>query len=112
MILESPLCISARLMPAIKVGNAYISFDLDCLDRFHIDTPDWSETVPGFRLPNIRFESDIEMAREAFSAFLSFAAAMRYSDSDNRDLFQPIVREWLYEHEDEIAYMHFEFTGD
>lgn len=113
MKLHAPFLISARLAPALKLGeHAWLSLvgvkDGDVYDlggyrdrvTFALDTPDFDyETddlmsgVGGFRSPV-----------EAFDAFLSFlgAAAEARNGGDNSTLFPAHVMVWATEHADDI----------
>ena len=113
MKLHAPFLISARLAPALKLGeHAWLSLvqikDGDFYDMggyrdravFALDTPDFDyETddlmsgVDGFRSPV-----------EAFDAFLSFlgAAGEARNGRDNSTLFPAHIMAWAAEHVDDI----------
>lgn len=109
MKLSPPFCISARLLPALKIGDSWLSFDMDTV-TFHLDTPDWEETIVDFRpAPG----SNVQGCFEAVLSFMDAAAeAQRSLDqgrfTDNGDLFDPVLMRWCQENADEIGQLRFE----
>ena len=108
--LEYPLIIGSRLLPAVKIGNATLSLDINGMEQFILDADGRAYTIDGFRFPR-NGKSDNELVREAFRAFVDFATASNEAveftartgrQSDNLDLFELPVREFLYEHSNEI----------
>lgn len=109
MHLVPPLCISSRLLPAVRIGDVVISLvritpDDDGRQRAHIvidgigKRPYHDATMrsgcDGFAGP-----ADI------FSTFLAFlgACAESYPDGENADLFPPRVARWAAQYADEIG---------
>ena len=111
MTLEWPLIISARLLPAIKIGYDYLSIDFDDNSnswRYYIDTKDGRE-LSGDGLRG-RF-SDV---REVFACLLDFmgacAESIRYSrhtgeKGENSDLFSLEIADWIEDNQTRIEYL-------
>lgn len=115
MKLHSPFQISSRLMPAIKIGGAWIS--LDCgkttdegRTRYNvwIDLPDGTE----HQVTDLKSGVGGGDVQSGFVALLSFlgAAAESYSfrmrtgyRGENEDLFPAPVVRWAYENSDDIT---------
>lgn len=112
MILHAPFFISARLAPALKIGDATLSLiKTEVTDErrvrctFALDTPEFEyidcnmqSGCGGFR----------EGPVEAFDSFLSFLAAgaeaARYGpESDNYDLFPPHIMQWCEDNDTDIG---------
>ena len=129
MILNSPLKISARLLPALKLADAWLSFDPStCL--FYLDVAETEgrpttkeHTITGFRPPACRYQNEEEFVRESFDAILSFMSACAEGigyelrtgrKSENGDLFEADVAAWCYENRDAIdeASWELEYVGE
>lgn len=112
MILHAPFEISARLLPALRIGDAWLSLE-SCeftnggRATFILDYTDEHGKRAEYRDANLRsgamrpFESPVE-AFETFISFLS-AAAEASEDGDNADLFPPAVMAWAREAGDTIS---------
>lgn len=110
MKLEWPLIISSRLLPAVQVGDGYLSIDFDNNSnswRFHIDTQNGEFSGDGLKG---RF-SDV---REVFACLFDFMEAciesIRYSRhtgerGENCELFSPEIAEWIEENQTQIEYL-------
>lgn len=122
MKLTYPFQISARLAPALRVGDAWLSF---ADGRFVFDFPDGSEhVVTDFHFPQGRISgtTDERFLQDGFSAILSFlgacAESRNYADrtgrpGENSDLFPESVGAWAQANADEIAMLDCEITeGD
>jgi hypothetical protein len=117
MILKQPFIISARLLPALKIGNATLHLDnvtygTENRDRAHfiLDLPD------GVEYKDDQLQSGqggFSRTQDAFATFLCFldAAAESYiyadnaysTDSDaNMSLFPENVVQWAAENADEL----------
>lgn len=106
MILHEPFKIGPRLLPALRVGDAWISYDEP---RFFIDIPDSCEyVISDFRPPRCG-DRKVE---EAFSAILSFMLAAgesrRYREmtgrtGENEDLFSSHIVDWITDNMDELS---------
>lgn len=122
MKLQSPFQISARLAPALKIADAWLSF---ADGRFVFDFADSSEhVVTDFNFPKIRIlgTTDERFLQDAFSAILSFLGACAESRSyaerrgkdasegENSGLFPGAVGAWAQMHSDEIAMLDCEIT--
>lgn len=66
MILKSPFAISARLLPALRIGDAWLSWDGGV---FFLDRPDSEYVIDDFHPGAI---ADVQ---ECFAAILSFMSA-------------------------------------
>lgn len=104
MILHPPLKISARLLPAIKIGETWISYD-NCGD-FVFDFPDGSEYTADSYHPGCGHEIE-----DVFADILSFLDAALESrdfrlrtgiEGECEDLFPPHVLDWMAPHQCEI----------
>jgi len=122
MKLKSPFIISARLAPALKIADAFLSFDKG---QFVFDFADGSEhIVKDFHFPQgrIRGTTDERFLQDGFSAILSFLGACAESrkyatrkgldamEGENSDLFPASVGEWAEANSDEIAMLDCEIT--
>lgn len=122
MKLQSPFQISARLAPALKIADAWLSF---AEGRFVFDFADGSEhVVTGFNFPQCRFRgtTDERFLQDGFSAILSFLGACAESRSyaerrgkdasegENSGLFPEVVGAWAQMHSDKIAMLDYEIT--
>lgn len=120
MILHPPFAISARLLPALKINDGWISMEWDgfssdhrAIGKYHIDIPagefsgnDLKSGVGGASLQSM------------FASLLSFlgaaAESYRYEmqssglKGENTDLFPAPVVEWAYRNADEISMMEME----
>lgn len=113
MELKTPFFISARLAPAIKVGNATISLietteGNECRTRciFAIDTSEFEYIDRSLQTGCGSYGTQV-----VFASFLSFlsAAGESYShtmrtgkESENASLFPANITEWAYQNSDEI----------
>lgn len=122
MKLQSPFLISARLAPALQIGDACLSFDRG---QFVFDFADGREyVVTDFHFPQMRVHgtTDERFLQDGFSAILSFlgacAESRTYARRDGRDemegenssLFPAWVGAWAEQHSDEIAMLDCEVT--
>jgi hypothetical protein len=124
MKLTAPLIITARLMPGVRIGNAFIS--LDCgggssprgrtIYRAFIDLADGTE----HEVTDLRSGCQGGSIQDGLSALLSFltAAAESYQyrmrtggtepDPDgNEGLFPPAIVEWAAENADELSMLSY-----
>ncbi len=120
MKLNKPFEISARLMPAVKVGGAWIS--LECgrtnsegrtIYKAFIDLPHGKE----YAINDLKSGCQGGSIQEGMEALLSFlgAAAESYAyrmrtgyAGENEDLFEPEVVRWAYENQDDISSLELE----
>lgn len=122
MKLLHPFAISPRLAPALRIGDAWLSF---ADGQFVFDFADGSEhVVTDFRFPQMRVRgtTDERFLQDGFSAILSFLGACAESrnyaerrgrdamEGENSGLFPPAVGEWAQQHADEIAMLDCEIT--
>lgn len=121
MKLHSPFLISARLLPAVKVGDAYISIEIAGSTssgrtryQYYIDTPTFEHTDTD--LKSGCQGGSLESGMESLLAFLEAAAeSYRYrgcvytgDPDDNSSLFPQQVTEWAYQHSDKIGMLRLE----
>lgn len=115
MILKPPFIIGARLLPALKIGDSYLSIGVegDAVVAY-VDTPDQEFAVYGFR-PGLGMST-----QGCFESMLSFMlAAAEAQDSvdngrfsDNADIFEPPVMRWCQENAEEIGGLLFELEEE
>lgn len=109
MILKPPFKISARLLPSLHIGGAWISIELlsHTHARYFIDLPDDSEVTGD----DLSCRAGISL-QSAFSSLLSFlcayAEAIDYTtrtkrESDNGDLFPASCADWATSNVDELG---------
>jgi hypothetical protein len=101
MQLRYPFLISARLLPALKIGDGWLSFDPKTY-VFYLDTPKFEYKVDDFR-PGCGHG-----VQGCFNDILSFFESAvdedRYPDIDDCDrLFPDRVTRWLVANEYEIS---------
>ena len=103
MILHPPFTISARLLPALKIGESYLSWDGE---DFFIDAPDFQYVIDDFG-PGAGADT-----QECFHAILDFLYAAvesrKYRErtertGENEDLFPAHIVDWAVDHNDEIG---------
>jgi hypothetical protein len=115
MKMSSPFLISARLLPAVKIGESFISLKSrgtngegrDCY-IYYIDTPEFK--YEGDDLKTGCQGGDYQEAMESLLTFLSAAAeswarqmrSREWGEGENADLFPPMVMEWAYQYREEI----------
>jgi len=120
MILHSPFCISARLLPAVRVGTAFVSIEFSkrpgregrARYQYHIDAPDFTYT--GDDLQSGCQGGSLQEGMESLLSFLG-AAAESYSyrqrtgrAGENEDSFPANVVEWAYQNSDELSSLGYE----
>lgn len=120
MQLKPPFAISSRLMPAVRVGNAWISLDLGSITRdgrtrykVWIDLPDGSE----YEIDDLRSGVGRGSVQDGMASLLGFlsAAAESYDyrqrtgrAGENEDLFALAIVEWASANSDEISLLQLE----
>ena len=106
MILKPPFTIGARLLPALKIGDSYLSVDTEYGSVvFYLDTPDQEFEIHGFR-PGLGMS--VQGCFESLLSFMLSAAEAQDSVdvgrfSDNADIFEPTVMRWCQENATEIG---------
>lgn len=96
MRLHPPFMISARLLPALRIGDAFLSFDGK---DFVLDDKDLEYIIDDFR-PGPGSDTQ-ECFRAIFSFMLAAEEGRRYG-GENEDLFPPHIVDWICENKDEI----------
>lgn len=110
MELHPPLMISARLLPAVRIGDTFISIEPTCT-RDHSGKPLWRYFIDG---PHLIHEGEDlagwDDSRGMLGSLLSFlsACAESYPDGECADLFPANVAEWAQENSDEISIISLE----
>ena len=109
MKLKKPFQISARLLPALHIGGAWVQLErLPGLNsenrtvyRWTIDLPDGAE----FTGSDLRSGCGGGSLQSGFESLLSFLGAFAEAgeDRENSDLFPAGLREWAESAADEIA---------
>lgn len=101
MKLQHPFCISARLLPALKIGDGWLSFDPKT-HIFYLDTPEFKYEIKDYR-PGCSHG-----IQDCFSGILIFfesaiQSANFYEKTDV--LFPEHVTKWLVANEYDICDM-------
>lgn len=118
MLLRPPMEISARLLPAVRIGDSWISLDYrgDREFKWYIDTPIGEFSGTDFRGPACGDMDDfIRKSMESFLGFLdAFVEAIEYTrrtgrESENADLFPAELTDWAVENRDEILLKRLDF---
>ena len=109
MILHPPFKISARLLPALQIGDAWLSWNNF---EFFLDRPGEPEYVIDDFRPGLGAQP-----QECFAAILSFmdaaAESRQYRErtgrkGENEDLFPPHIVDWIADNVNEIACLRLE----
>ena len=113
MILKPPFIIGARLLPALKIGDSYLSFDMST-NVFYFDTPDFSRVSCG--LTRRAWQIPVQRQFEGLLSFMLAAAEAqsavdRGRSSDNANIFDPAVMRWCQENTNEIGCLRLEIEG-
>ena len=120
MILHAPIEITARLLPGIKVGDAYLSIDYDdepgddgrTRYRYFIDLPDGVE----HENDDLRSGCDGGNLVEGLASLLNFLSACGKSMECRLDeepgefanMFPVVVGEWCAENQNELSLLSLE----
>lgn len=126
MKLNSPFQISARLLPAVRIGDAWISIKFNGATndgraryRYFIDLPDGTEHSAN-DLQSGCGGGSLQGGMESLLSFLGACAeSVRYGtkydkfgdgtdDDSNADLFPATIAEWAYQNSDEISMLQCE----
>lgn len=114
MTLHDPFKISPRLLPALQIGDGWVSLEaVGCNDdrlvyRWYID-------IPAGEFSEADLESPRDCLQESFGTLLAFLDAAQESyayglttgrETENKDLFPTPVVEWAYQHSSEIESLH------
>lgn len=109
MTLHKPFIIGPRLLPALHIGDGFISYDFDT-DLWYIDTPTGEHAIDDFRAGGGR--SHMDDLQRSFASLLSFLEACVESrqyerrtgrEGENSPLFPDHVAEWAEECVEEIS---------
>lgn len=118
MKLLNPFKIGSRLLPALQVGDGWLSYDLQ-KGQFVIDLPDGQE----YWITDFRPAPDSDLQGQ-FCAILSFLLAcaesreyaFRYfkkiENTENGALFPENVGKWAEHNSNEISILQFELSGE
>ena len=119
MKLQSPVEITSRLLPGVRVGGATISIDYSRersgrqAYRWYIDLPDGSEHT-GDDLSSGVGGGSLQSGLESLLSFLSACGeSVNYRDrtgrdGENADLFPAPVAEWAAQNSDELSMLAIE----
>lgn len=117
MILQSPICITARLLPGVKIDNAFVSISYSkragsegrTRYRWHIGLPEGEYT--GDDLQSGCQGGSLQEGLESLLCFLGACGeSWRYSGpgEENADLFPQPVAEWAAQNADELTMLEYE----
>ena len=110
VILHEPFKISARLCPAIKINDTWMSWDNGA---FVLDFPDGTDYAIN------DFHGGLGGLQDYFEAILSFMGAAAESrqyrertgmEGENEDLFPPHIVDWIVDNLDEIECLQCDLT--
>lgn len=107
MTLHHPFQISARLLPAIQIGNDWISIEFDgesqgrARYKYHIDFGEQEYT--GNDLKSGIGGGSLQEGMASLLSFLSACAESFPGKGENYDLFPPRIAAWAYRNSDEIS---------
>ena len=117
MLLKSPVMITARLMPGVKIGDAFVSIEYsDCAGRdgrtryrWFVDLSDGREFTDD-DLQSGCGGGSLQAGLESLLSFLgAFAESWRRGPGgDNGDLFPEGLHEWATQNSDEIGMLAIE----
>lgn len=106
--MNCPIQISARLLPAVKIGDSWLSFE-PVAKVFYLDTPDGDYVLTGFRFYG---NTSIEALSTCLVFMMAAAEAQNAVDagrfSDNAGIFSPDIMRWCQESASEIGCMQYE----
>lgn len=118
MILHDPFKISARLLPALQIGEAWLSLEdihacatregRDCAE-FVLDLPDGREYHDRTVQSGVQGFSSVASAFEGFLSFLSHAVETR---ENPEALFPPHILEWARDNRSAIESAHLDITDE
>lgn len=105
MILHPPTMITARLLPGVRVGNAFVSLEPTC----NTDSRGATKWRWYIDIGNREFQGDdlsgwggTQEMLENLLAFLG-AAAESFPNGENADLSPAPVVEWAHQNSDELS---------
>ena len=107
--MNNPIQISPRLLPGVKIGDSWLSFEPDT-QVFHLDTPEFYKASCG-----LKAHSAIPVLQQ-FQGMLSFMLAAAEAQnavdagrfSDNADIFSLDIMRWCQENATEIGCVQYE----
>lgn len=103
MILNPPFMISGRLLPALKINDAYLSYDQNTT-LFYLDTPEMCVTIDDFT-PG--YSMGVQGCFECLLDFMSYAA-----ETSDDDLFDPAIMRWCQQNQEEIDCVNYELRDN
>jgi len=118
MKLHDPIKISSRLLPSVRIGDAFLS--VEPTGTLRDNKPQWRWYIdflyggPSFTESDLYGPQSHQKALECMLSFLgAFAESVRCEEfkgrkSENSDLFPEELREWSYLHSDEITMLELE----
>jgi hypothetical protein len=119
MLLHNPVCITARLMAGVRVGDGFISIDYSDRQGGRAVRYRYAIDLPGFEHEADDLLSgcqggNLQEGLESLLCFLGACGEAYYwrlrtgHGGENIDLFPPKVGEWAYQHSDELAMLQLE----
>jgi hypothetical protein len=122
MIIKKPCILTARLLPGVRIDDAFISIERDgevADGRFSRDRFRYYFDAPGIEHTDNDLQSSVMgcSLQEMLSTLLSFLSACGESvnfasrtghQGENADLFPPSIGQWAAEHSDELAMLQCE----
>jgi hypothetical protein len=126
-VLTAPLQISARLLPAVRVADGWLSVEAVSWEAhrlqwsIYIDTPAGEIYAGEAELGTVGAKADGDGARQALATLLSFlsaeAEAYQFLDRGNTEpddgwIFNAATAEWAYCNSDEISIMQCLIEGE
>ena len=108
-MMNCPIQISARLLPAVKIGDSWLSFE-PVAKVFYLDTPDGDYVLTGFRFYG---NTSIEALSTCLAFMMAAAEALDAADAGrfcdyNDDIFPLDIMRWCQENASEIGGMQYE----
>ena len=107
-MMNCPIQISARLLPAVKIGDSWLSFE-PVAKVFYLDTPDGDYVLTGFRFYG---NTSIEALSTCLAFMMAAAEAQDAVDagrfSDNANIFPLDIMRWCQESASEIGCVQYE----
>lgn len=122
MLLSSPIVITPRLLPGVRIGDAWVSIARNGITRDNRDRFDYwidfdGQEVFGSDLCSGVGGCSLQSALASLLSFLgAFAESIGYEtrtgrDSENSDMFPAILRDWAYLHAEEFSILEDEIEN-
>lgn len=123
MKLHSPFIIGPRLLPALQIGNAFLSLESvrpnghRVSPVFILDIGSESHRIDDMSSGHGGFRSVVEPFETLLSFMSACAESIRYRErtghgGENADLFAPVIAQWIAEHSSDIEGLQCELTDE